>query len=102
VDAKRVGLRHAIPKPPNEALTRAAIQAIHELNLGDPILEPGSTDANAVSSLNKPAITLGGGGLGGNFHSLEEWYEPKDAYRGIQNVLLTVLGYDAMEPPAAQ
>jgi tripeptide aminopeptidase len=102
VDAKRVGLRHAIPKPPNETLTRAAMQAIHELGLGEPVLESGSTDANAVSSLNKPAITLGGGGLGGNFHSLEEWYEPKDAYQGIQNVLLTVLGYDAMAPPAVQ
>jgi acetylornithine deacetylase/succinyl-diaminopimelate desuccinylase-like protein len=100
-DAKRIGLRHAVLKAPNETLTQAAIQAIRELNLGEPALEPGSTDANAVSNLSKPAITLGGGGLGGNFHSLEEWYEPKDAYRGIQNVLLTVLGYDAMAPPPA-
>ena len=33
-------------------------------------------------------------GLRGNLHSLEEWFDPKDAYKGVQQVLLTVLAYD--------
>jgi acetylornithine deacetylase/succinyl-diaminopimelate desuccinylase-like protein len=99
-DAKRIGLRHAIPMPHNETLAAAAGKAIRELGLGEPVFEPGSTDSNAASSANKPAITIGGGGLGANFHSLQEWYEPKDAYRGIQAALLTVLNYDSPDPSA--
>ena len=100
VDAKRIGLRHAIPTPPNKTLTEAAGKAIRELGLGEPEFEPSSTDSNAASSVDKPAITMGGGGIGANFHSLQEWYEPKDAYRGVQAVLLTVLNYDSVAQSA--
>ena len=44
-----------------------------------------------------PAVTLGGGGEGGNWHSLNEWYKPKDAYQGPQNALLTVLMLSGLE-----
>ena len=42
-------------------------------------------------SLGIPAVTIGGGGEGGNWHSLNEWYKPTDAYLGPQNVLLIIL-----------
>ena len=94
VKTEMIGLRHAISKPNNVRLVNAAESAVRDLGLGQPELMPGSTDSNAVSSLGKPAMTVGGGGRGGSFHSLQEWYEPKDAYQGIQILLLTVLHYD--------
>ena len=42
-------------------------------------------------SLGVPAVTLGGGGDGGGWHSQREWYKPTDAYLGPQNALLTAL-----------
>lgn len=53
-----------------------------------------STDANLPMSLGIPAVTLGGGGKGGNAHSLEEWFEPAEAWKGPQGVLLTILDFD--------
>ena len=41
-----------------------------------------STDSNMAMSLGVPAATLGGGGEGGNWHSLNEWYKPTQAYMG--------------------
>ncbi len=95
VDAKLIGLRHAVAGPANAHLVAAAQKSIRDLGFGDPILTPGSTDSNAVASLGKPAITLGGGGVAANAHSLLEWFDPTDAYKGSQAVLLTILNYDA-------
>ena len=54
-------------------------------------------------SLGIPAVTIGGGGEGGNWHSRNEWYKPVDAYYGPQNALLTILmltGLDGVTKPA--
>ena len=62
-----------------------------------------STDSNLAMSLGIPAVTIGGGGEGGNWHSRNEWYKPADAYLGPQSALLTVLvlaGLDGATQPA--
>ncbi|MCS7026226.1 MAG: M20/M25/M40 family metallo-hydrolase [Bryobacteraceae bacterium] len=59
-----------------------------------PSLGFGSTDANFPISLGFPAITLGGGGKSANAHSLQEWFEPAEAWKGPQTVLLTILAFD--------
>ena len=62
-----------------------------------------STDSNIAMSLGIPAVTIGGGGEGGNWHSRNEWYKPTDAWMGPQNALLTVLmlsGLDGVSKPA--
>jgi tripeptide aminopeptidase len=62
-----------------------------------------STDSNIAMSLGIPAVTVGGGGQGGNMHSRNEWYKPTDAWMGPQSVLLTVLmlsGLDGVSKPA--
>src|SRR5207237_7105631 len=62
-----------------------------------------STDSNLAMSLGIPAVTIGGGGEGGNWHSRNEWYKPVDAFFGPQNALLTVLvltGLDGVTKPA--
>ena len=62
-----------------------------------------STDSNLAMSLGIPAVTIGGGGEGGNWHSRNEWYRPVDAYFGPQHALLTILalsGLDGVTKPA--
>jgi len=64
-----------------------------------PTLGYSSTDSNLPISLGIPAVTLGGGGRGNNAHSLDEWFEPEDAFKGPQMVLLTVLAYGESRIP---
>ncbi|MBL8228934.1 MAG: M20/M25/M40 family metallo-hydrolase [Bryobacterales bacterium] len=59
-----------------------------------PSLGFGSTDSNLPISLGIPAVTLGGGGRSDNAHSLQEWFEPANAWKGPQTVLLTILAFD--------
>jgi acetylornithine deacetylase/succinyl-diaminopimelate desuccinylase-like protein len=64
-----------------------------------------STDSNWAMSRGIPAVTIGGGGEGGNWHSRNEWYRPVDAYFGPQNALLTILvltGLEGVTRPALQ
>src|SRR5712675_3526649 len=56
-----------------------------------------STDANLPMSLGIPAVTIGGGGEGGNWHSRNEWYKPVDAWLGPQNALLTMLALTGLD-----
>ena len=62
----------------------------------------GSTDANIPISLGIPAICVGGGGKGGACHSVDEWYDSKDAYKGSQRVLAAIfalVGLDGVSEP---
>jgi tripeptide aminopeptidase len=62
-----------------------------------------STDSNLAMSMGIPAVTIGGGGDGGNWHSRNEWYRQVDAWYGPQNALLTILmltGLDGVSKPA--
>jgi tripeptide aminopeptidase len=64
-----------------------------------------STDSNLAMSLGIPAVTIGGGGEGGNWHSRNEWYRAVDAYYGPQNALLTILvlsGLEGVTKPSLQ
>ncbi len=54
-----------------------------------------STDSNIPIGLKMPALTMGGGGAGGNAHSLNEWFEPANAWKGPQMLLLTLLEFDS-------
>ena len=61
-----------------------------------------STDSNVAMSLGIPAVTIGGGGDGGNWHSRNEWYKNVDAYLGPQNALLamlTLVGVNGVSQP---
>ncbi|MFC5522475.1 M20/M25/M40 family metallo-hydrolase [Polaromonas jejuensis] len=61
-----------------------------------------STDSNLPISLGIPAVTLGGGGVGGGAHGPGEWFSPINAWLGPQNTLLTALslvGVDGITTP---
>jgi tripeptide aminopeptidase len=60
--------------------------------------ESSSTDANIPLSLGIPAIGVGGGGRGGNSHSLAEWYDPAERSFGLKRILLTTLAIAGVQP----
>ncbi|MGA7895191.1 MAG: M20/M25/M40 family metallo-hydrolase, partial [Candidatus Sulfotelmatobacter sp.] len=50
-----------------------------------------STDANIPMSLGLEAVAIGGGGLGGGAHTLQEWFDSNGRELGLKRILLTLL-----------
>jgi tripeptide aminopeptidase len=50
-----------------------------------------STDANIPLSLGREAIAIGGGGIGGGAHTLQEWFDSSGRELGLKRILLTLL-----------
>jgi tripeptide aminopeptidase len=92
VECNLIGDRPAGITPENSPIVAAARRTLTATTREPHIaLAASSTDANLPMSLGIPAVTIAGGGEGGNQHSRNEWYKPTDAYFGPQNALLTVL-----------
>lgn len=89
-DAKLIGDRPAGVTPKESVIVQTALESI-ALAGGKGETRAGSTDANVPMSLNIPAIVLGSGGKSGGAHSLKEWYDPTDAWKGSQISFTTVL-----------
>jgi tripeptide aminopeptidase len=97
VEVKLVGDRPAGTQPEDCIIVQAALASASALGF-EPILdEPSSTDSNVPISLGIPAVTLGGGGEYGGCHTLDEFYDPKDAFYGVQKIFLTILGLVGVE-----
>lgn len=97
VDIKLVGDRPAGSQPEDSIIVQASLASANVLGF-EPILDdPSSTDSNVPISLGIPAVTLGGGGEFGGCHTLEEYYNPKDAFYGVQKIFLTMLGLVGVE-----
>ncbi len=76
-------------------LVRAAVAATRDAGV-EPELSLASTDANVPIALGIPAIAIGGGGCGGDAHTLEEWYENTEGARGVTRALAIVLAAAAL------
>ncbi|MBR1245481.1 M20/M25/M40 family metallo-hydrolase [Bradyrhizobium sp. AUGA SZCCT0169] len=104
VEARMIGDRPAGIVPMDSPIVQATQRAVAAVTRAPRVTFAGSsTDSNIAMSLGIPAVTIGGGGEGGNWHSRNEWYKPTDAYFGPQNALLTVLmltGLDGVTKPA--
>ena len=97
VDIELVGARPAGAQRPDAPIVQAATMALRAVGL-EPVLEqPGSTDANTPISLGIPAMAVGRGGANGRVHTVDEWFDPKDAHLGPQKTLLTVLSLVGVE-----
>ncbi len=92
LDIKLVGDRPAGQQPATLPIIQMARLSGKFLNVKEHDEPASSTDANLPISLGIPAITLGGGGHADGAHTLEETFDPKEAYIGTQRVFLTVLG----------
>ena len=81
-------------------IVQAANAANQAMGMKTLYIGAASTDANIPISLGIPAITVGWGGKGGGEHTIHEWYEPAEAWRGPQRDLLLLLalsGYKEMK-----
>lgn len=96
VDIEMIGDRPSGTTDPSEPLVQRGMASLKPF--GEvPVLGAASTDANIPISLGIPALTVAGGGEAGGFHSLDEWYLNKEAYKGIQRLLLLVVAQTGME-----
>ena len=92
VEMKLVGNRPAGSQSPNSIIVQASAAATSAIGFEQILSDASSTDSNVPISLGIPAVTLGGGGDAGGIHTLNEYYDPTDAYYGVQKIFLTVLG----------
>ena len=106
VEVKLIGDRPAGTVAMDSPVVEATRRAIAAITRGlSPTFGGASTDSNIAMSLGIPAVTIGGGGEGGNWHSRNEWYKQVDAYYGPQSALLTALmltGLDGVTKPMLQ
>jgi tripeptide aminopeptidase len=54
-------------------------------------IQRASTDANIPMSLGREAVAIGGGGVGGGAHTLQEWFDATGREMGLKRILLAVL-----------
>lgn len=104
VEIKLIGDRPAGIVAMDSPIVQATQRAVSAITRGPRATFGGaSTDSNLAMSLGIPAVTIGGGGEGGNWHSRNEWYKPVNAYFGPQSALLTILmlaGLDGVTQPS--
>jgi tripeptide aminopeptidase len=101
-DIKLVGDRPAGAQASDSMIAQVGVRAAQSLGIKDFSLAASSTDSNTPIALGIPAVTLGGGGIGGGSHSPGEWYSPFKAWLGPQNTLLATLaliGVDGVAEP---
>ena len=97
LDVILIGDRPSGEIPEDDPFIARALAAT-ELLGGAPTLRRSSTDANTPIALGIPGITIGGGGAGGNAHSLSEFFMNHDGPRGIQRALLILVAQAGMVP----
>ena len=97
VEFKLVGDRPAGSGSADTPLVHASRRAVAALGGVVKSVSAGSTDSNIAINLGIPAVTLGGGGIGGGSHGPGEWYTPKNAWLGPQFVILTTLSLVGVE-----
>lgn len=76
--------------PADHPLVQAALAATHAIGRR-PELALASTDANVPMALGIPAIAIGAGGIGGDAHTEQEWFENVEGPRGIARALAILL-----------
>jgi acetylornithine deacetylase/succinyl-diaminopimelate desuccinylase-like protein len=90
VDVDRVGTRPAAEGDATSPVVQRAMAATLAFGV-QPSLRISSTDANLPISKGVPAVTMSRGGVSGNSHSPDEWWQNVDGHVGIQIGLVTLL-----------
>lgn len=90
VEVKRVGTRPAAQGDSTSPVVQRAMAATLAFDV-QPSLRISSTDANLPISKGVPAVTMSRGGISGNSHSPDEWWQNVDGHVGIQIGLVTLL-----------
>ncbi|MUV37292.1 hypothetical protein JNUCC1_01098 [Lentibacillus sp. JNUCC-1] len=105
-DIEKIGNRPPAVQADDAPIVQVAQGAVQALGGTPQLAGPGSTDANYPMSLGIPALALGIGGHGSGIHTVDEWYDPKDAWQTVQKNFLTIVGLagvaEVTEPLLAQ
>lgn len=91
VTFQQKGKRPAGSQEKDCLIVRAADAANQAIGMETVYIGAASTDANIPISLGIPAITVGWGGKGGGEHTVHEWYEHVESWKGPQRDLLLLL-----------
>ena len=91
VTFEQKGKRPAGTQDKSCQIVQAANAANQALGMETLYIGAASTDANIPISLGIPAITVGWGGKGGGEHTIHEWYEHTESWKGPQRDLLLLL-----------
>jgi acetylornithine deacetylase/succinyl-diaminopimelate desuccinylase-like protein len=83
VELLDVGQRPAGATPADDPIVRLALESAVAVGL-EVTMSASSTDANLPMSRGIPAITIDGGGTAKGSHSLEEWFDSTESWRGTQ------------------
>ena len=90
VTFEQKGKRPAGTQDKSCQIVQAANAANQALGMETLYIGAASTDANIPISLGIPAITVGWGGKGGGEHTIHEWYEHTESWKGPQRDLLLI------------
>lgn len=74
--------------PEDAEIVLSMSEAIKALGMTPVIDRSCPTNASAAMGCGIPAICVGGGGRAGANHSINEWFDPKEAYLGVQAAFL--------------
>jgi acetylornithine deacetylase/succinyl-diaminopimelate desuccinylase-like protein len=91
VEITLLGSRPAGSQSTDEIIVQAACAGLKAIGIEPNLRLPSSTDANVPISLGIPALAVGRGGESGQSHSVHEWFDPKDAFKGPQKDFITIL-----------
>ncbi len=90
LDVVRVGTRPAAAGNDRSPVVQRALAATRSFGI-EPVLRISSTDSNLPLSKGIPAVTMSRGGISGNSHAPDEWWQNADGHVGIQIGLGTLL-----------
>lgn len=96
-EVELLGKRPAGTQEPNCKIVRAAWDAALAMGIEPQLRDESSTDANIPISMGIPAITVGRGGKESGVHTINEWFEPDEAYLGPQKNLLLMLALSGID-----
>ena len=97
VTFEQKGKRPAGTQDKSCQIVQAANAANQALGMETLYIGAASTDANIPISLGISAITVGWGGKGGGEHTIHEWYEHTESWKGPQRDLLLLLALSGYE-----
>ena len=74
--------------PADSPIVIAALESAKAVGLPRTICPAGSTNANFPISMGVPALCVNTTGSCGNMHARDEWYDPKESWKGAQALLI--------------
>ncbi|SFV15060.1 M20/M25/M40 family metallo-hydrolase [Pseudoduganella namucuonensis] len=101
VETTALGERPGGATPGDAVIVQAFVQAITGYGRAAPAFATHSTDANVPMSLGIPAVIISSAAQAGEYHTLNEWIDPRDGWQEAQIGMLGVLSLVGIEGVSA-